>query len=94
MWVNTALIGIGALLMSAWLTGVVRRLALSHGMRPAQGTFARALRRGKEIERLTSSLQVDIDPAIAELNWRPGISVDQELARTVASFEMEQKCME
>jgi nucleoside-diphosphate-sugar epimerase len=90
MWVNTALIGIGALLMSAWLTGVVRRLALSHGMRPTQGTFARALRR----ERLTSSLQVDIDPAIAELNWRPGISVDQELARTVASFEMEQKCME
>jgi hypothetical protein len=32
MWVNIALIGIGAQLMSAWLTGVVRRLALSHGM--------------------------------------------------------------
>jgi UDP-4-keto-D-QuiNAc 4-reductase len=58
------------------------------------GIFGRALGRGKEIERLTSSLQVDIDPAIAGLNWRPSISVDQELARTVASFEMEQKWME
>jgi nucleoside-diphosphate-sugar epimerase len=42
-----------------------------------------------EIERLIGSLQVDMDPALTDLNWRPGVSVDEGLAETVAAFKME-----
>jgi nucleoside-diphosphate-sugar epimerase len=56
--------------------------------------LARSLGRAEELERLMGSLQVDSEPATEELGWRPGISVNQGLARTVAAYKMEQRCMD
>jgi nucleoside-diphosphate-sugar epimerase len=48
---------------------------------------ASCLGRRDEIERLTGSLQLDINPAAAYLNWRPPVSVDDGLAETVATYK-------
>jgi nucleoside-diphosphate-sugar epimerase len=77
---------------------LVTRIAKLIPRRPALFQFppscltflAHCLGKGDEIKRLTGSLQVDITPALAYLNWQPAISVDQELAQTVASFKMDQ----
>ncbi len=50
-------------------------------------TIGRLLGRAEEISRLTSSLRLDIGPAIDRLGWRPCISVDEGLAQTVAAYE-------
>ncbi len=41
---------------------------------------------GAEADRLCNSLQVDISPAHATLNWTPPISVDEGLAKTIEAF--------
>jgi nucleoside-diphosphate-sugar epimerase len=41
-----------------------------------------------EVERLTGSLQVDASPGIEELDWHAVTTIDEELARTVAAFEL------
>jgi nucleoside-diphosphate-sugar epimerase len=41
---------------------------------------------GAEADRLCNSLQVDISPAHARLNWTPPISVNEGLARTVEAY--------
>jgi UDP-4-keto-D-QuiNAc 4-reductase len=41
---------------------------------------------GAEADRLCNSLQVDMSPAHARLNWTPQISVDEGLARTVEAY--------
>jgi nucleoside-diphosphate-sugar epimerase len=40
------------------------------------------------MERLTGSLQLDINPSAAYLNWRPPVSVDDGLAETVATYKL------
>jgi len=40
------------------------------------------------IERLTESLQVNIQPTINTLGWTPRVSVDEGLARTLANFNI------
>jgi nucleoside-diphosphate-sugar epimerase len=49
---------------------------------------AGCLDRRFDMERLTGSLQLDIDPAAAYLNWRPPVSVDTGLAQTVATYKL------
>jgi UDP-4-keto-D-QuiNAc 4-reductase len=44
---------------------------------------------GAEMSRLCNSLVVDPTPAHMRLNWRPIISVDEGLARTVEAFRTE-----
>jgi len=44
---------------------------------------------GAEMSRLCDSLVVDSTPAQTRLNWRPGIGVDEGLARTVQAFRAE-----
>jgi nucleoside-diphosphate-sugar epimerase len=41
---------------------------------------------GAEADRLCNSLQVDISPAHARLNWTPPISVNEGLSRTVEAY--------
>ena len=41
---------------------------------------------GPEMQRLRESLRVDITPARQRLNWRPVVSVDEGLGRTVAAY--------
>jgi UDP-4-keto-D-QuiNAc 4-reductase len=41
---------------------------------------------GAEADRLCNSLQVDMSPARAGLNWTPPISVNEGLARTVEAY--------
>lgn len=41
---------------------------------------------GPEMKRLCESLQVDITPARERLSWRPVVSVDEGLGRTVAAY--------
>jgi nucleoside-diphosphate-sugar epimerase len=41
---------------------------------------------GPEIRRLCDSLQVDSTPAREKLDWRPVVSVDEGLRRTVAAY--------
>jgi UDP-N-acetyl-alpha-D-quinovosamine dehydrogenase len=41
---------------------------------------------GAEADRLCDSLQVDTAPARTVLNWRPPVSVDEGLARTVEAY--------
>jgi len=48
-----------------------------------------ALHMQAQIDRLCGSLLVDATPAFAVLNWRPTVSLDEELARTVAAFRRE-----
>jgi nucleoside-diphosphate-sugar epimerase len=48
---------------------------------------ASCLGRRDEMERLTGSLQLDINPAAAYLNWHPPVSVDDGLAETVATYK-------
>jgi nucleoside-diphosphate-sugar epimerase len=48
---------------------------------------AGCLGRRDEMQRLTGSLQLDINPAAAYLNWRPPVSVDDGLAETVATYK-------
>jgi nucleoside-diphosphate-sugar epimerase len=38
------------------------------------------------VDRLCESLRVDATPALVELGWRPPLSVDEGLSRTVAAF--------
>jgi nucleoside-diphosphate-sugar epimerase len=55
---------------------------------PALLRFAAScLGRRGEMERLTGSLQLDINPATTHLNWRPPVSVDEGLAETVAAYK-------
>lgn len=42
---------------------------------------------GAVMRRLCDSLVIDATPARERLNWRPALTVDQELARTVAEFK-------
>jgi nucleoside-diphosphate-sugar epimerase len=46
---------------------------------------------GAEADRLCNSLQVDISPAHAGLNWAPPISVNEGLARTVEAYRATRK---
>lgn len=39
-------------------------------------------------DRLLGSLQVDIQPTMAQLNWTPSVSLDEELKRTVSAGEV------
>jgi len=39
-----------------------------------------------EMRRLCESLQVDSTPARERLDWRPAVSVDEGLERTVAAY--------
>ena len=41
---------------------------------------------GSEMRRLCESLQVDSTPARERLDWRPVVSVDEGLERTVAAY--------
>jgi nucleoside-diphosphate-sugar epimerase len=45
--------------------------------------------RGDELARLCDSLVVDSSAARDELNWRAGIPLDDELARTIEAFRQE-----
>jgi nucleoside-diphosphate-sugar epimerase len=47
---------------------------------------SRMIGRQAEIERLCGSLQVDIEPALNRLGWRPPVSLDEGLALTTAAF--------
>ena len=44
---------------------------------------------GSEMRRLCDSLTVDASPAFRHLDWRPEVSVDEELAATVEAFRAE-----
>jgi nucleoside-diphosphate-sugar epimerase len=46
---------------------------------------------GAEADRLCNSLQVDISPALARLNWAPPINVNEGLARTVEAYRATRK---
>jgi UDP-glucose 4-epimerase len=46
---------------------------------------------GSEMSRLCDSLLVDASPARLELGWQPAVTFDEEIARTVASFQDEKK---
>lgn len=47
--------------------------------------------RSAVIDRLTGSLQLDISHTTNKLQWRPPVSIEQELKRTVAFYEAEQQ---
>jgi nucleoside-diphosphate-sugar epimerase len=76
---------------------LVRKLAKNMSRRPMLFSFpsswlrilARRVGRGDEFDRLTNSLQLDIAPAMSDLNWRPQESVDEGLAATVAAYKLE-----
>ncbi len=73
---------------------LIRRLADLMGHRPRLFSLpepliragAGALGAGETLQRLVSSLQVD-PSAIADLGWRPPISVDEGLKRTVLWYQ-------
>jgi nucleoside-diphosphate-sugar epimerase len=75
---------------------LVSRLASRMSRRPSLFPFppgllrfaASCLGRRDEMERLTGSLQLDINPSAAHLNWRPPVSVDDGLAETVATYKL------
>jgi nucleoside-diphosphate-sugar epimerase len=46
---------------------------------------------GAAMRRLCDSLVVDAAPAYEQLNWRPAISIDDGLARTVEAFRAERR---
>ena len=48
---------------------------------------ARMIGRQAEMERLCGSLQVDIEPALNRLGWRPPVGLDEGLALTAAAFK-------
>ena len=48
--------------------------------------IAQCMGLGPEMRRLCDSLQVDSTPARETLDWRPVVSVDEGLARTVAAY--------
>jgi nucleoside-diphosphate-sugar epimerase len=48
--------------------------------------FAHIAGIGSEVSRLCDSLIVDATPAIELLNWRPPVSIDEGLARTVEAY--------
>jgi nucleoside-diphosphate-sugar epimerase len=54
---------------------------------PLLGAIAGALGRAADVHRLTSSLQVDIEPTRRALDWRPTCPLDEGLRRTVEWFE-------
>jgi nucleoside-diphosphate-sugar epimerase len=46
---------------------------------------------GSEMSKLCDSLIVDASPARLELGWQPAVTFDEEIARTVAAFQDEQR---
>jgi nucleoside-diphosphate-sugar epimerase len=47
---------------------------------------SRMIGKQAEMERLCGSLQVNIEPALIRLEWRPPVSLDEGLALTTAAF--------
>lgn len=53
--------------------------------------LGRLIGKDAEIERLCSSLQIDIAPSMNRLNWRPPMNLDEGLALTAAAFRSHQR---
>jgi UDP-glucose 4-epimerase len=66
-----------------------RRSRLMHFPPVWLRSIATLVSRGAEIDRLCGSLQVDTRAAKTQLQWSPGVSLDEELARTVAAYRAE-----
>ena len=48
--------------------------------------IAGSLGAGAEVGRLCDSLQVDVTPARERLDWKPSLTVDEGLRRTVTAY--------
>jgi nucleoside-diphosphate-sugar epimerase len=69
------------------LANLMHRRARMFSVSPRLLRFAaNMVGHGEEIDRLCGSLQIDATPALERLQWRPPMSVDECLARTVAWY--------